>query len=249
MHPCVCEVDNCALCEAHLFADMRKDQVCEVRGVIHRHRYPRHQALFREGEPATHIVIIKRGQVKLVTCLADGREQILGVASPGQLVGIEVLNQDNYPYTVVPLTPVDVCRIGYKDLLRVVGNDPEAAVRVIRALTRELEHSRNRIRDLGLRSATERVAAFLLSLSPGQPKSGETVPLALSRLEMGELLGVTEETVSRIMSQLRRAGVIVTQTGQLTIHDPGQLARVAGDESGNTSQNRADSTRSRSAQN
>lgn len=227
MYTCACQVDECVLCEARLYRGLSAEQVCQIRGMLGKQDYRAHAVLFREGEPCRHLYVLRRGQVKLTTALADGREQILGIRVAGQLLGFETLDDEFYPYTAVALTPVDACRITHKDMLRILEQDPAVALRVIRRLNRELERAQARIRDLGLKKAHERVASFILSLAPEGSEAPPALPLVLSRQEMADLLGLTIETVSRVIAELKRNGIIQPVRGAIRILDEERLAALA----------------------
>jgi len=103
-------------------------------------------------------------------------------------------------------------------------------LRVINVLNEELGRAQSVIRLLGHKSSTERVASFLLSLLPPGKKNGEPVdvPLTLTRQEMAERLGLTIETVSRHMSELKRDQIIDAPRGWVRILDATRLEALAG---------------------
>jgi CRP/FNR family transcriptional regulator len=229
MYSCACQIGECILCEANLLSGLTREQVCQIRGLLSKQAYPPRAMLFRVGEPSRHLFVLRSGQVKLATCLSDGREQILGVRVPGQMLGIGSLSEHKHPYSAEALTPVEVCRIEHKDMLAVLEQNPTVSLGIIQRLNQELQQSQALIRDLGLKSAPEKVASFLLSLTPGQQVDSEPVPLPLSRREMAELLGLTVETTSRVITRFRRDGVIQASRGHMRILDYARLQSLAGD--------------------
>lgn len=220
MAACVCQADACVLCEERLYRGLTPDQLCQIRNRLIRHTYEAHEVLFREGEPATYLFALGSGQVKLTTSLSDGRQQILRLAVAGQLLGLETFGGERYPFTAEALTAIMVCKILHRDLRRILELNPSLAWRVIQSLSQELEQAEALIRDLGLKTAQEKIASFILSLLPRRADhDGEELPLLLSRREMAEMLGLTEETVSRTMAELNRKGVIETGKGFVRIVD------------------------------
>jgi CRP/FNR family transcriptional regulator len=190
--------------------------------------YQPYEALFREADPGTHLFALRTGQVKLTSSLADGREQIIRVAVAGQLVGFETLSDQAYPYTATTLTRVTACRITHKDMLCVLEAHPTVSLRVIHKLNQELERAQVMIRDLGLKRAIEKVASFILSLVPPRGLTPTELLLPLSRQEIAEMLGLTEETVSRTMAEFKRDGLILAPRGRIRILDQAQLQKLAG---------------------
>jgi len=228
MSSCDCEINACVLCEARLYPGLAPDQVCRIRNLLVRETYSPRQSLFWEGDTADHLFALKNGQVKLTTSLPDGRQQILRVAVAGQLLGFESLSGRKYSYTAEAMSEVRVCKINRRDLFEVIEHNPAVSVRVIEALSQELEQAETTIRDLGLKSSTERVASFLLSQMPHCDGPNNTASLLLSRREMAEMLGLTEETVSRVMADFARRRVIENGKGCLRILNPDWLRTHSG---------------------
>ena len=228
MLSCHCKNEDCVLCGA-LFSDGEHDatQACELRGLLSRRRYSAGETVFREGTACIQLMVLRAGQLKLTTMPLVGREQILGLLVAGQLVGFET-SEAPYPYTATALTPVDVCCITHKDMLRVLEDNPAVALRVIQRFRDELVQAQIMIRNLGIKPAHARVASFILSLMPIGSDHSEAFPLVLSRLEIAELLGLSEETVSRVFAEFRRNGLIEAPHGEVRLLDVRRVKRLAG---------------------
>jgi CRP/FNR family transcriptional regulator len=228
MSACYCEIDACVLCEARLYPGLTPEQVCHIRGLLIRQTYDPHDILFRDGDPARYLFAVRSGQIKLISSLPDGRQQILHLVVPGQLLGREAFNNRSYAYTAEALSKVSVCKISSRDLQQVLEQNPSMSLRVIQTLIQELDQTEMLVRDLGLKTAPEKVATFILSLVPTRGDKTTEIPLLLSRREMAEMLGLTEETVSRVMAQLNRKKIIHTGKGTLRIAQPKHLYTLAG---------------------
>lgn len=216
-HSCQCQIGQCLLCEAKLYGGLTTEQACSIRGLLVKHEYKPHEVLFREGDPGTHLYVLRQGLLKLTTLGVDGREQIIGLAAPGHLLGFETIHGRTNCFTAETLSPVTVCKLRHADMLQVLSQNPSVSIRVIDMLNRELAEAQSLIRVLGQKNAEERVAWFLLSLATTCTDPFETIPMWLSRREIAELLGLTIETVSRLMSEFRRAGLIETPRGCVRI--------------------------------
>ncbi len=228
MYSCPCQIGECVLCEAHMFVGLSSAQLCEIRGLLTKHSYRPRQVLFREGEPSTHLYALRSGQAKLTTSLPDGREQILRLGVAGHLLGFEAVDDEVYPYSAEAMTNVEACGIQHKDMLRILEENPTVSLRVVHMLNEELEEAMRLIRDLGLKNAIEKVASFILSLVPIRGPAPQELPVSLSRLEIAEMLGLTEETVSRVMTELRRDALINAPRGSIEILDYARLEALAG---------------------
>lgn len=228
MRNCACEVGDCILCGAEFYSGLTAEQVCQIRELLIKKTCKPHTVLFRERDPDELLFVLRRGLVKLTCSLPDGREQILGLRVAGQLLGFEALRDHRHPHTAETLTDVELCSIRPRDMLHVLERNPESAMRVIDGLNHELQRAQALIRDLGLKSASERVASFLLSLGHAHESREDVLTVPLSRLEIAELLGLTIETVSRNITRLAREGLIQVGRGSIRIVDPAGLEARTG---------------------
>ena len=219
MASCACEINACVLCESRLYPGLTKEQVCQIRERLIREMYEPHEILFREGDPADFLFSLRSGQLKLTSSMPDGRQQILRIAVAGQLLGIETFKGQRYPFTAEALTDVSACKISHDDLRQILEGSPAIALRVIEALSQELDQAESLIRDLGLKTAPEKISSFLLSLIPQRGNPNGDLPLRLSRREIAEMLGLTEETVSRVMADFARKKIIGNGKGYIRILD------------------------------
>jgi CRP/FNR family transcriptional regulator len=225
---CVCQVDTCALCEERLHSSLTSEQMCQIHEKLIRVSYSEHEMLFHEGEPASYLFALRAGQVKLMTSLPDGRQQILRVAVAGQLLGLEIFKGGHYPFTAEALTDIVACKIHHRDLQQILAENAGVSWRVIQSLSQELDRADILIRDLGLKTAQEKVSGFLLSLIPKRVNGDDALPLLLSRREIAEMLGLTEETVSRVMAEFHRNKIIETCKGFVRIPNPKELEKLTG---------------------
>jgi CRP/FNR family transcriptional regulator len=216
---CQCQVRQCLLCEAKLYRGLTPEQVCGIRGLLVQDEYQPHEVLFREGDPSTYLLVLRQGLLKLTSLGRDGREQIIGLAAPRRLLGLQSLHSKSYCFTAETLSPVSVCKLRRDDMLLVLEQNPTVSLQLIDLLNRELTEAQALIRVLGQKTAEERVAWFLLTLANADAEPFEMNPLWLSRQEIAELLGLTIETVSRLISEFRRAGLIDTPRGGVRILD------------------------------
>lgn len=170
--------------------------------------------IFTEGDKKTFVYVVVSGAVCLYKILPDGRRQVIDFAFPGDMIGlgsgtVEVLNAQATVATRVRCLPTGIVQ-------RAAGQDPRIALRLYEALSRELTAMRDHLICVGQRSAMERVAGFLLSLSErNEAKGGDplTIELRMTRTDIGDFLGLTIETVSRTFSKLKALGAIEIDQG------------------------------------
>ncbi|MDE2166869.1 MAG: Crp/Fnr family transcriptional regulator [Alphaproteobacteria bacterium] len=166
-----------------------------------------HDSLVREGDSRSHFFVVRSGYVKLTSFLASGREQIIGLRRRGQLVGF-AWEDTVYPYSATALTDVDVCQVAHNAVLQILQEKSAVTLRVVRRVAEELAQARALIREVSGKNAHQRIASFILSLCPAEVEPTESLPIPLTRQEIAELLGLTRETVIRVISALTKDRLI-----------------------------------------
>jgi len=191
------------------------------------------ETLFLQGQSSSSLYSLTDGMVKIVSHTPDGREQIVGLSSPGNLlVGLQSLHDKHYAYTGIAATTVQACKINQRTLLARVNDRTDVAMGLIRAVNAQLVHSRALMEVMGHKCATSKIASFILLMTPKSQHSNGRFTLPFSRREMAGLFGLSEETVCRLMADLKRAGVIYAPRGSVEIRDWDQLHAIAGGHSG-----------------
>jgi CRP/FNR family transcriptional regulator len=193
-------------------------------------RYRKNQILFFEGGSAQHLFALHAGLVKLVKSLENGKDRITGVLFPGQLFGLEALSQPNYPLTAVTLRDSEICAAAREEVITFLQSNPEIALGMVRFLVAEIGRVRGQVTDMSFKDARMKVATFLLSLvaSDSSPQNERLVlTLPLSRQEIGEVLELSPETVSRTLTAFRRGQLISTHGRQLVIQNLEGLQSLA----------------------
>ena len=183
--------------------------------------------VFAEGDDRRELFSVVDGVVKLFKALPDGRQQVLGFAMPGSVLGLEAGPVLGHSATAV--TPIRVCRVDWRRFDRLLTAFPPLERRLREIAYAELEAAREHLLTLGQKTAKERVATFLLNLLRGGngPAAG-WVFLPMLRSDIADHLGLRLETVSRVLSEFTKAGLI-RQEGlhMLRCLNPRRLAAIA----------------------
>lgn len=165
------------------------------------------EALFRQGDPADHVFILGGGTARLTRLLPDGRQASVGLRFGGDVLGFTP--DAEHALGAEALTEAPACRIGRGELERLFRRHPALERHFLDLCARELAATQDHLVALGRFTAEERVAAFLVTLAEAQERRGHRSPvfdLPATRADLGELLGLTLETVSRTVSAFRRRG-------------------------------------------
>lgn len=208
-----------ALCETDLAALSR---------ISHPVRLQPKVTLVEEGDSADEVFSIVSGTVLLSKLLSDGRRQVIGFALPGDFIGLSV--NDAHAFTAQSVDEVKACRVGRQALEEFMEHAPALARRLHQNACHDLAIAQDHMVLLGKKSASERVATFLLDHRSRWEKLGGAsvrIDLPMTRQDMGDYLGVTVETVSRTLSGFAREGVLMLIPDGVRVLDLERLQAAA----------------------
>jgi CRP/FNR family transcriptional regulator len=201
---------------------------CIVTEAVQNVSFKKGEALFAQGQPSSSLYSLIEGTVKICSHSADGHEQIVGLSAPGNLLlGLQSISDKRYAYSAIAATAVRGCKINHRALLACVQGRSDVAMRLVGAVNAQLAHSRALMEVMGHKSAAAKIAAFILLMTPKSEKGSDRFELPFSRLEMASLLGLSEETVCRLMANMKRSGAIYAPRGKVEIRDWKQLHAIS----------------------
>jgi len=228
-HSCV--IRNRAIC-----ADLEFSELELLNGIGRRRQLSAGEQLLWEGEDAILVANVIEGVLKLSNSMEDGREQIVGLVYPSDFIGRPF--GATTPYGVEALTDARVCVFSRRDFDSFARQHPRLEHKLLERTLAELDRTRAWMLLLGRKSAEERLATFLLEISQRlEPETcstiGENKPevfeMPFSRQQVGDVLGLTIETVSRQFTKLKKDGVIdLPSRRSVAIQDRAELAARAG---------------------
>ena len=225
-----CGIGNCPFFDQNVDGEscLSGELQCIVDDVAQDVSFARGEVLFLQGQPSSNLFSLKRGMVKICSHTPDGREQIVGLSIPGNLlVGVQSMNDARHAYTAMAVTPVSACRINHRTLLDRVQSRPDVAMRLIHAANAQLAHSRALMEVLGHKCASAKIASFILLMTSKSDPGERRFSMPFSRMEMASILGLSEETVCRLMANLKRAGAIHAPRGKIEIRDWDHLQAIS----------------------
>ena len=193
------------------------------------------ETLILDGDAADQVYNVVSGTLMMTRLGADGRRQILAFLLPGDYIGFAA--DQLYRFNVEAVSDAELCRFERRKLEPLFTAYPEMERRFRRMAAKTIEASLDLIFTLGRRNATERMAAFLLHLRDAQraEMAGEPAPdhrwqIPMTRTDIAGYLGLTIETVSRVLSRLKKKGVLRLPTlHSFEIADEAGLIAAAGD--------------------
>jgi CRP-like cAMP-binding protein len=186
--------------------------------------------LFSEAGPADHLFALHSGLVKIVRSLESGKERIVRIVFPGTVFGFEALSSGSHSASALTMQKSEICSVSRDEFVGHLRGNPEFALNVVHLLSDEITHLSNALSNMSFKDARRRVATLLCSLlsAEAKEKSGNTV-LRLPFLcqEIGEMLELSPETVSRTWSALERDGVIKKHGRKIIVQDVAALEKAA----------------------
>jgi CRP/FNR family transcriptional regulator, cyclic AMP receptor protein len=221
---------TCPLVKERIFCDLSRPTLAALDSISSSATYPKDAILFVEGQDPRGVFVLCNGRVKLSTTSADGKSIIVRMAEAGEIVGLAgTLSGKPYELTAEAMEPLQANFIHREAFMHFLKEHGEAAVRVAEILSRIYHATLLEVRYLGFSSSTaEKLARFLLDL-PGQPsiKQSETrSTLTLTHKEIGETIGASRETVTRLFANFKREGMIEVHGATLIIHDRPKLEKL-----------------------
>lgn len=195
--------------------------------------YSAHTIMIFEDDKAHHLFEVTSGQVMLYRLLADGRRQIVDLVGPGDLFGLS--STGYYDCSAEALCDVEVRVLDQRDVTR----SADLQGHVTQCLMSQLEALHSLAVLLGRKTAQERVASFLMRFVPNRGKVGcegprenrdeKLVILRMTRQEIADYLGLTIETVSRVLSEMKRRGLIaIEKNDHIRIFDVCRVCKMTG---------------------
>lgn len=209
-------VEHCSNCPQREtnggFCNMAAEPVEALDTMKFTGAYPKGALLFVEGEQPRGVFVLCRGQAKLTTTSSDGRTLIVKIANPGEILGVSAAMLGRpYEVSAETLEASQVSFIRRDDFLRFLSAYPEACMHTAQQLSEKYEAAQREIRSLGLAHTTsEKLARLLLSWTSAgeETPQGTRLQVLLTHEEIGQMIGTTRETVTRLLSEFKRQKLI-----------------------------------------
>jgi CRP/FNR family transcriptional regulator len=237
----VCE--HCAIRHRSICGALTAAEVNALNGIAVRRKYSAGQTIQWQDEEAGALGNILSGALKLTRTLEDGRQQIVGLLFPSDFLGRTY--SDHAAFNAEAASDVEICTFPRARFEELLHRYPDLESRLLARTLDELDAAREWMLLLGRKSAAEKVATFFLHLARRQSQIGfaDSAPeiakpggggqicfrLPLTRADMADYLGLTIETVSRRITHLKKAGIIVVANRSITVEGQAALEQASGD--------------------
>jgi CRP/FNR family transcriptional regulator len=210
---------------------LENDDITRLDNIIgKRRRVLRDERLYQMDEPFRNLYAIRFGHFKTYQVNANGEQQITGFQMAGELLGMDAISGDRHHCDAVALEDSEVCEIPFERLEELFGEVPTLLRHFHRIMSQEITREQNVMLLLGNMRAEQRFAVFLVNLSAryaARGYSATSFQLRMSREDIGNYLGLTIESISRLLSRFKKQGWITVDKREMTLVDPAMLKALA----------------------
>ena len=196
---------NCNIRQSVLFSDLSEADFDLVHRPIDQLTYARGAEIYGMGETATSLFTIRTGLVKLIRFLPDGTHRIVRLLRKTDIIGIESVVSDSYSHSATALHPTELCRLPVSTIKELSNSNSRLFHELMARWHRALSEADRWITEFSTGPSRDRVVRLLLWLSEVEPDGRCEL---FSREDLGAVLGLTTETASRMMAELKRQGYI-----------------------------------------
>ncbi|MGZ3158570.1 MAG: fumarate/nitrate reduction transcriptional regulator Fnr [Burkholderiaceae bacterium] len=225
---------SCAGCSMHqLCLPMGLDEadISRLDQIIgRRRRILRDEHLYKMEEPFKNLYAIRFGHFKTSQINPSGEQQITGFQMAGELLGMDAISAEKHHCDAIALEDSEVCDIPFHRLEELFGQVPALLHHFHRIMSQEIMREQNVMLLLGNMRAEQRFAAFLVNLSSRYAARGYSptfFQLRMSREDIGNYLGLTIESISRLLSRFKKQGWLKVDKREVQLLNPGMLKALA----------------------
>lgn len=217
--------ETCKSRESSMFAHLNCD---EAHGLSERKScsyYKKNQPVFLSGSVPRGVFCLNQGKIKIFSLGEEGKEQIIHIASAGDVVGFRAMfSGEPYSVSAETLEECNVCFIAKEDFLSMIDSNAILRNNIMKELSKELSERAKFITNLAQKSVRERLAFSLILLDGVYTNE----PINLSREDLANFVGTATETLIRLLKQFKSEEVINIMTRKIEIINKEKLLEIAG---------------------
>ena len=186
--------------------------------------------IYRAGEDFKSVFAVRSGSIKSYTVTNQGQEQVTGFHLPGEIFGMDGIAHNRYTNSALAMETAAVCEIPFSSLQELSIAIPSLQRHFFQLMSKEITNDQSLITLLSKNTAEERVATLLLSIANRNMRrklSGTRFRLPMSRADIGNYLGLTVETVSRVFGRFQKQNLLLVDKKEIEILDFERLRELA----------------------
>lgn len=223
---------NCSMADLCIPFSLNDVEIGQLDNIIDRKKpIQKGELICSAGEPLTSLFAIRAGSFKSYSLTPDGLEQVTAFNLAGDIVGFDSIGRGEHQSFTVALETSMVCEIPFDTIDQLSGRMPRLRQQVLRLMSNEILSDQTMLMLLSKRSAEERLATFIDTLSERHGQRGLSAKefrLTMTRADIGNYLGLTVETISRLLGRFQKSELIEVNGKYVTILDKAQLSDISG---------------------
>jgi CRP/FNR family transcriptional regulator, anaerobic regulatory protein len=221
---------DCRLSDLCLPYGLQQNEVQQLVSIVKNKRPMQvDEYLYLQGDACQNLYAVKSGSFRSFVADDNGNEQTIGFYLPGELMGLDALQHSRTTCAIIALETSTVCELPLPRLNELCSQIPSLQNQVMRIMGKGISSDHDKIIMLGHRTAKEKIATFLLMLSrryAGLGFSSTAFNLSMSRQDIANFLGLSNETVSRQFTELNKDGVITVRQRGIQINNMPALKSI-----------------------
>ncbi|MDH2923885.1 CRP/FNR family transcriptional regulator [Nicoletella semolina] len=229
---CTIHCQNCSISQLCLPFTLNEHELMQLDNIIERKKpVQKSQIIFKSGDELNAIYAVRSGTIKSYTLSESGEEQITAFHLPGDVIGFDAIMDMRHISFAQALETAMICEIPFDILDDLAGKMPKIRHQIMRLMSNEIKSDQEMILLLSKMNAEEKLAAFIYNLSQRYAARGFSARefrLTMTRGDIGNYLGLTIETISRLLGRFQKSNMISVQGKYITINDMNELSEIAG---------------------
>jgi len=223
--PIVSKCQDCKLRDQNSFCNLSREALVELDRIKRVRTFALGEHLFSEGKALSELMIVCEGAATLTFSSSAGKATMLGLSEHGEVLGLSsALSGHRHEVSAEALEKTRVAAIARSDFLKLLERFPSAAINVGTELSRKVNRAYDKIRLIGTGlSVRQRLAAWLLQMLENHSDGRGFVTVVLTHERIAQLLGVSRESITRALSNLRRRGVVEVRGIHFYVRDSNYL--------------------------
>jgi CRP/FNR family transcriptional regulator len=222
---------NCRLAELCLPIALDSTDIDRLDSIIQRGRPLRKgDYVYRAKDSFKSIYAVRAGTLKAYSVSGDGTEQVTGFYFPGEIFGMDGIGKNEHVSSAIALETAAICEIPFENLGELSARIPTLQRHFFQLMSQEIAQDQQLITMLSKNSAEQRIAALLISISSRNARrklSATAFRLPMSRFDIGNYLGLTVETISRVFGRLQKTGVATIDNREIVLLQLDLLHQIA----------------------
>ncbi|MDF0535994.1 FNR family transcription factor [Shewanella yunxiaonensis] len=229
---CAIHCHDCSMGTLCIPFTLNNNELDQLDNIIERKKpIQKGEQLFKSGDSLKSLYAIRSGTIKSYTITEQGDEQITGFHLAGDVIGFDGIHSQQHQSFAQALETSMVCEIPFNTLDELSGTMPKLRQQILRMMSSEIMTDQSMILLLSKKNAEERLAAFIGNLAVRYGNRGfspREFRLSMTRGDIGNYLGLTVETISRLLGRFQKSGLIEVNGKYITIVDTAALYQLGG---------------------